>query len=63
MEELNWGKAKKHFDEVKKEYQDLKNKPHVNPYFALMIVFDPLLERYDSGERTKELFDKMMAVE
>ena len=29
---------------------------------ALLIVFYPLAERYDSGERTKELYDAMMSV-
>lgn len=61
--DLNWEKAFKHFSIVRKSYQDLAGTPGVNTSFALEMVFRPLAERYESGERTKELYDAMMEVE
>lgn len=59
---MDWEKAKAHFDEVRKQYQDLEGKPGVNTSFALHFTFTPLARRFNSGERTKELYDEMMEV-
>ena len=61
-EELDFTKAKKHFDTCREQYQSLEGMPGVNTSFALRLVFDPLAKRYNNGERTKELHDEMMDV-
>lgn len=63
QEEMNWEKAKRHFDTVRKQYQDLEGMPGVNTSFALRLTFDPLAKRYNAGERTEELYEEMMSVE
>jgi hypothetical protein len=55
--------AKDHFDKHRKVYQDLEGTPGINTTFALRAVFDPLVKRYNNGERTQELYDAMKAVE
>jgi len=60
---MDWEKAKKHFDTVRGHYQDLEEKKGVDPTLALSFVFDPLIKRYELGERTQKLYDEMMAVE
>jgi hypothetical protein len=59
---MDWEKAKSHFDEARKAYQELEGVPGVNTTMALRLVFDPLARRYNTGERTKELFDEMMDI-
>lgn len=61
--ELDWNKAKKNFDAVRKQYQDMEGAPGVNTTLALRITFDPIAVRYNNGERTQELHDEMMSVE
>ena len=60
---LDWNKAKKHFDYIRQQYLDLEGVAMVNTTMALRIGFDPLAKRYNSGERTEELYEKMLAVE
>lgn len=60
---MDWEKAKKNFDRVRKQYQDLEGMIGVNTSFALRITFDPLAKRYNSGERSEELYQEMMEVE
>lgn len=62
MSELDWKKAKEHFDNVMDEYKSLLGTPGVNTSFALMITFNPLLTRFNKGERSEELFNEMMEV-
>jgi len=59
----DWKKAKERFDTVRSQYQELEGVPGVNTTFALRAVFDPLAIRYNSGERTKELYNEMLSVE
>jgi hypothetical protein len=63
IDDLDWGKAKDHFDEVREMYQELEGAPGVNTTFALRMVFDPLAVRYNAGERTSDLHREMMSVE
>jgi hypothetical protein len=56
-------KAKMHFDNVRKQYEDLEGVEGVNTTIALRFVFDPLAKRYNAGERSEELYCAMMAVE
>lgn len=58
-----WEAAKRHFDEVFEEYKKLLGQPGVNTSLAIMLGFDPLLRRYNSGERTPELYQEMLSVE
>ncbi len=60
---MDWEKAKARLDEVLQEYKALIGRLGVNTSFAIMLTFDPLLKRYNSGERTQELYDAMLAVE
>ncbi|MBS3915565.1 MAG: hypothetical protein KG003_13805 [Bacteroidetes bacterium] len=62
-ENLDWEKAKKHFDFIRQVYLDLEGFSGVNTSFALDFVFKPLAVRYNNGERTQELFEEMMNVE
>ena len=59
----DWERAKEHFDKVRQRYMDLEGTPGINTTIALRTVFDPLAKRYNSGERTGELFTEMMNVE
>ena len=60
---MDWDAAKKHFDEMRKRYQDLEGMPGVNTTLALRVTFDPLAKRFNSGERTEELYNEMNSVE
>ena len=60
---MNWEEAKRHFDETYDNYLSLVGMPGVNVNFALRLVLDPLLARYNTGERTEELYNAMLGVE
>ncbi len=60
---MDWDKAKQHFDDVRKRYQELEGTPGVNTTLALRLTFDPLSIRYNNGERSQDLYDEMIAVE
>lgn len=60
---LDWDAAKSHFDSTMQIYKDLVGTLGVATGPALMITFEPLLRRFNSGERTKELYEEMLAVE
>ena len=55
--------AKAHFDDVRKQYEDLEGVAGLNTTFALRVTFDPLAKRFNAGERTEDLFSAMMSVE
>lgn len=71
MKELDWGLAKKHFDEVRNRYQKsaaialVLNLPQATRDYVNILesVFDPLAKKYNRGECTEDLYNKMMAVE
>lgn len=58
--ELDWAKAKQHFDDLRQQYQELEGTPGVNTTLALRAVFDPLAKRFNAGERTPELHKEML---
>ncbi len=62
-EEMNWEEARRHFGAVRERYQDLEGTPGVNTTLALRVTFDPLSIRYNKGERSRDLYDAMMATE
>ncbi len=55
MSDLNWTEAERHFNEVVQQYEEIGPAA----FFALS-TFRPLRARFQSGERTKELYDAMM---
>lgn len=57
-----WQKAKEYFDFYLGIYLEMLGMPNVLTAPALMMTFGPLLRRYNSGERSRELYDEMMAV-
>ncbi len=59
----DWENAKKHFDTIRQQYQDLEGVPGINTTITLRVVFDPLAKRYNQGERTQALYDEMINVE
>jgi hypothetical protein len=59
---MDWEKVKQHFDEIRSMYQEMEGRPGVNTSMALRFTFDPLARRYNSGERTPELYDEMAEV-
>lgn len=62
-QELDWTKAKNYFDRVRGRYQDLEGTPGVNTTLALRATFNPLAKRFNSGERSQDLYDEMISVE
>jgi hypothetical protein len=58
-----WESVKTRTDKLREAYLMLGQLPNANVNFALQMVIDPLLKRYDSGERTQSLFDEMMELE
>lgn len=60
---MNWPATKAHFDEIRQQYKDLENMPGCNTRLALALLFQPLLDRYDAGERSQTLHDEMLAVQ
>jgi len=59
----DWHEATAHFFATMRRYQDLMGAPTVVVGPALLVTFEPLARRYESGERTRELFEAMQAVE
>ena len=57
-ETLNWESAKSHLDDWRREYTDVG----VKGIPSLRLFIDPLLVRYERGERTKELYDEIMSI-
>lgn len=51
-----WNEAKSWLDEVRQAYVDVG----AAGLFGLRISIDPLLIRYERGERTEDLFEEIM---
>ncbi len=59
MNKPNWDKAKEYLYFIKKEYEAIG----WSGSFGLTITINPLVARYESGERTQELYDEIMEME
>jgi hypothetical protein len=59
---MDWQNAFDRLMEHRSTYVDLIGTPGVNVNFALSQI-DVILKRYNSGERTKKLYDEMMSME
>jgi len=55
----NWEEAEKHLKEVRRQYTDIG----IAGMPALQISINPLLVRYENGERTEELYESIIALE
>lgn len=60
--EEDWIKCKQTFDNVFEQYKDLLGQPGVNVLPAIKVVFNPLLTRYNQGERSQALYEAMTSV-
>lgn len=56
----DWEAAKKHLHEVKEKYDEL---PEGLNNLCILVKLNPLLERLNNGERTKDLYDSIMEVQ
>ena len=56
---MDWQKAYEHLQKVRREYVEIgaAGAP------ALTFTLNPLLIRYEKGERTEELYNSMMSTE
>ena len=62
--EQEWAEAKEQFDYVFGFYKDLLGGAiGVQVLPAITIVFEPLARRYNGGERSRGLYEEMLAVE
>ena len=58
--EMDWDATAEYFYEVLSRYREL---PMPSGMPALLLTFGPLQQRYESGERSRELYDAMWGVE
>jgi hypothetical protein len=56
---LNWEDAKKYLDHIRIRYTEIG----AAGLLGLYVAIDPLLVRYEKGERTQELYDAIMSLE
>ena len=54
-----WEAAERHLSEIEKAYAAIGT----TGYFGLNTVIRPVRDRYNNGERTKKLYDDIMALE
>lgn len=59
MDNLAWEKAKEHLQETRQRYAEIG----ASGIPALTLTLNPLLIRYEKGERTRELYDEIMESE
>ncbi len=57
--ELNWEKALAHLNNTRIAYTEIG----ASGILALTLVMNPLLVRYENGERTQDLYDSIMNLE
>lgn len=57
---MNWEKAKAYFDEVYRKHVNRLDAGELEPHFALAYTLDPLLKRYEEGERSEPLYEAML---
>lgn len=57
---MEWNRAEKRVREIARQYGSLAGTPGVNTMPALTLVINPLLRRFEDGERTEALYQEMM---
>ena len=55
---MDWEKAEEYLQECEQAYTEIGSAG----YLTLVTVIRPLRDRYNKGERTKELYDEIMEV-
>ena len=58
-----WKSAKTRIDGLRDAYVLFGQLLDPNSKFALETVIEPVLKRYNDGERTQNLYDEMMGIE
>ena len=56
---MNWENAENHLKDIRQIYTEIG----ITGLPALQITINPLLIRFESGERTEELYDQIMELE
>ena len=56
---MDWKKAEDHLKDIRKRYTEIG----VSGMPALQVVINPLLIRFENGERTKELYNEILKLE
>lgn len=56
---MNWEEAKTHLFTMKEAYEEIG----WSGSFGLSMTINPLVKRFESGERTEELYEDIMDVE
>jgi hypothetical protein len=56
--EMNWKEAEKYLYEIAKAYKEIGWTGN----FALSFTINPLIKRFEDGERTEELFDDIFYI-
>lgn len=56
---MDWDKAEKWLKEIEQLYTEIGT----SGYFALNLIIRPLRDRFNKGERTKELYEEIMELE
>lgn len=59
---MDWEKAKKHFDRRLKELVDSIGVDGSNVEVAIITVYFPIANRYNSGERSERLYASMVGL-
>lgn len=54
----DWDKAREWLYEVERMYKEIGGVGQL----ALVITIDPLIHRYESGERSEDLYDEIMSL-
>lgn len=57
--EQQWTEAKAHLDECRIAFTEIG----VSGFMGLTVILNPLLMRYEKGERTQVLYDEIMECE
>lgn len=58
-EQLDWAKAEEYLQTCERVYGEIGG----YGAFALVYVINPVRVRFNSGERTRELYDEIMEIE
>ena len=56
---MNWEEAEKYLYDMKMAYEEIG----FVGSFGLSMTINPLVKRFESGERTTELYEEIMSVE
>lgn len=59
----NWELAEQHLKDIEDRYFFLITVPGVNTRLALTFVIEPLVRRFQGGERTDDLYQEIMRLE